>query len=140
MMLCSRNTECFATVDICEIDLVHGVASFLKSGAVPSFIMRSGRLYKVSAGTFPIGILPQVSAEVTDFELRAGDVVVLCSDGIVSDPDAADGEDAVRFLDVLTREWTDDLEVMADKILTYSADFSLHSDDMTVALLRIKKA
>lgn len=139
-LLCSRNTECFATVDICEIDLVTGVASFLKCGAVPSFVMRGGRLYKISAGTFPIGILPQVSAETTDFELCAGDVVVLCSDGIISDPDAADGEDAVRFLDIITREWTDDLTAMAEKILAYSSDFSMRSDDMTVALLRLKKA
>ncbi len=138
-LLCSRDAECFATVDVVEIDLMQGVASFLKSGAVPSFIMRSGHLYKISAGTFPIGILPQVSAEVTDFELRAGDVIVLCSDGIVSDMDAADGEDAARFLDIITREWTDDLELMADKIITYSSDFSTRSDDMTVALLRIKK-
>ncbi|MBQ8495836.1 MAG: SpoIIE family protein phosphatase [Clostridia bacterium] len=138
-LLCSRNTECFATVDICEIDLVCGIASFLKCGAVPSFVMRSGHLYKISAGTFPIGILSQVSAEVTDFELRAGDVIILCSDGIVSDPDAADGEDAVRFLDLITREWTDDLTVMAEKILAYSSDFSMRSDDMTVALLRVKR-
>ena len=139
-LLCSRSTECFATVDVLEIDLVQGIASFLKSGAVPSFIMRKGHLYKVSSGTFPIGILPQVSSEVTDFELCDEDVIVLCSDGIVSDPDASDGEDAVRFLDVMTREWVDDLDLMAEKIITYSADFSRRSDDMTVALLRLSRA
>jgi len=138
-LLCSRNTECFATVDICEIDLVYGVASFLKSGAIPSFIMRDGHLYKISGGSFPIGILPQVSAEHTDFELCDGDVVVLCSDGIVSDADALDGEDAVRFSDLLIREWTDDLEALADKVLTYSSDFSVRMDDMTIAFLRITR-
>ena len=138
-LLCSRNTECFATVDICEIDLVFGVASFLKSGAVPSFIMRDGRLYKISGGSFPIGILPQVSAEHTDFELCDGDVIVLCSDGIVSDADALDGDDAAHFSDLLIREWTDDLESLADKVLTYSSDFSVRMDDMSIAFLRITK-
>ena len=136
-LLCSRNTECFATVDICEIDLVFGVASFLKSGAIPSFIMRDGHLYKISAGSFPIGILPEVSAEHTDFELCDGDVIILCSDGIVSDSDVSDGEDAERFSELIVREWTDDLEALADKILTYSSDFSVRMDDMTVAFLRI---
>ena len=136
-LLCSRNTECFATVDICEIDLVRGEASFLKSGAVPSFVMRDGHLYKISSGTFPIGILPQVSAENTDFELCAGDVIVLCSDGILCD---AEGDDIVRFLEMITREWTEDLESMADKILTYSSDFSVRTDDMSIAFLRIKQA
>jgi stage II sporulation protein E len=138
-LLCSRNTECFATVDLCEIDLVLGIASFLKSGAVPSFVMRAGKLYKITSGTFPIGILPQVSADVTDFELCVGDVILMCSDGIVADPDAADGEDAIRFLELVTREWSDNLEEMAEKILRYSSDFSLGADDMTVALLRIKR-
>ena len=138
-LLCSRNTECFATVDICEIDLVRGEASFLKSGAVPSFVMRDGHLYKISSGTFPIGILPQVSAENTEFALCAGDVIVLCSDGILSDADVCDGEEVVRFLDMITREWTEDLESMADKILTYSSDFSVRTDDMTIAFLRVKQ-
>ena len=138
-LLCSRNTECFATVDICEIDLFSGVASFLKSGAIPSFVMRDGHLYKISGGSFPIGILPQVSAAHTDFELCDGDVIVLCSDGIVSDADALDGEDTARFSDLLVREWTDDLEVLADKVLTYSSDFSVRVDDMTVAFLKITK-
>lgn len=138
-LLCSRNTECFATVDICEIDLVQGVASFLKSGAIPSFVMRDGHLYKISGKSFPIGILPQVSAEYTDFELCHGDVIILCSDGIVSDADALDGEDTAQFLDLIVREWTDDLEALADKVLTYSSDFSVRMDDMTVAFLRITK-
>ena len=138
-LLCSRNTECFATVDICEIDLVRGQASFLKSGAVPSFVMRNGRLYKISSGTFPIGILPQVSAENTDFELCEGDVIVLCSDGILSDAEICEGDEVVRFLDMITREWTEDLESMADKILTYSSDFSVRTDDMTIAFLRVKQ-
>ncbi|MBQ2987878.1 MAG: SpoIIE family protein phosphatase [Clostridia bacterium] len=138
-LLCSRNTECFATVDLCEIDLVRGEASFLKSGAVPSFVMRDGHLYKISSGTFPIGILPQVSAENTDFALCAGDVIVLCSDGILPDGEACDGEETVRFLDMIAREWTEDLESMADKILTYSSDFSVRTDDMTIAFLRVKQ-
>ena len=138
-LLCSRNTECFATVDICEIDLVRGQASFLKSGAVPSFVMRDGRLYKISSGTFPIGILPQVSAENTDFELCDGDVIVLCSDGILSDAEICEGDEVVRFLDMITREWTEDLESMADKILTYSSDFSVRADDMTIAFLRVEQ-
>lgn len=138
-LLCSRNRECFATVDICEIDLVTGVASFLKSGAIPSFIMRDGHLYKISGGSFPIGILPQVSAVHTDFELCDGDVIVLCSDGIVSDGDEADGEDTARFSELLVREWTDDLNALADKVLTYSSDFSVRVDDMTVAFLRIRR-
>lgn len=135
-LLCSRSTECFATVDLCEIDLVLGIASFLKSGAVPSYIIRGENLYKISSGTFPIGILPQVSAEVTEFELCVGDVILLCSDGIASDTDTGE-EDGLRFVEYVTKEWTDDLSEMAEKILSMAAESSARADDMTVALLRI---
>ena len=83
--------------------------------------------------------MPQVSAEYTDFELCDGDVIVLCSDGIVSEADALDGEDTVRFSELLLREWTEDLDSLADKVLTYSSDFSVRMDDMSVAFLRITK-
>lgn len=139
-LLCSRGSECFVTADICEIDLMTGIASFIKSGAAPSFVMRNNRLYKISSISFPIGILPRISVETTDFELRDGDTVILCSDGIVSDPDAADGEDAVRFLHLITQEWNDDPEIMAEKILSDAALRSSRADDMTVALLRIRKS
>ena len=66
-------------------------------------------------------------------------MIVLCSDGILSDADSCDGEEVGRFLDMITREWTEDMESMADKILTYSSDFSVRMDDMTVAFLRIRQ-
>ncbi len=137
--LASRSTESFAAVDLIEIDLVLGVASFLKSGAVPSYIIRGGRLYKIESGTFPIGILPEVSVEVTEFELCAGDVILVCSDGVCADLESQESAEPDWFCNFLTREWTDDLSEMAKKILHLAETVSSKSDDMTVALLRIQK-
>ncbi len=137
--LTSRTTESFATVDLVEIDLVLGVASFLKSGAVPSYVIRNRHLYKISSGTFPIGILPEVSVEVTEFELCDGDVILLCSDGVSSDIESQETDSPLWFVEFISHEWTDDLEDMAEKIITASRSVSAGTDDMTVALLRVRK-
>ena len=137
--LTSRTTECFATVDLVEIDLVLGVASFLKSGAVPSYVVRNRHLYKIASGTFPIGILPEVSVEVTEFELCDGDVILICSDGVSSDIETQENENPQWFVDFISREWTDDLDAMAEKIIHAASSAGEKADDMTVELIRVHK-
>lgn len=138
-LVCSKSTECFATVDLLEVDLMLGVASFIKSGAVPSYIIRDKRLYKIASGTFPIGIVPQVSAEVTEFELADGDVILLCSDGVASDIEAGETGDPAWFIDFISREWTDNLGVMAEKIILAAEGAAVRTDDMTVELIRVRR-
>lgn len=138
-LICSKQTECFATVDLLEVDLMLGIASFIKSGAVPSYVIRSGNLYKIASGTFPIGIMPQVSAEVTEFELEDGDVILLCSDGVASDIEACETGDPAWFVEFISKEWTDNLDIMAEKIIHAAENAAVRTDDMTVELIRVKK-
>ena len=46
-----------------RIDLITGTAHFIKSGAVPAFIIRGKQLLKVKAHTPPIGIMHTVQAQ-----------------------------------------------------------------------------
>lgn len=138
-LICSKSTECFATVDLLEVDLMLGVASFIKSGAVPSYVIRDRRLYKIASGTFPIGIVPQVSAEVTEFELADGDVILLCSDGVASDIEACETGDPAWFIEFISKEWTDNLGAMAEKIIEAAEGAAVRTDDMTVELIRVRK-
>ena len=138
-LLNSRSTECFATVDLLEIDLVLGVASFIKSGAVPSYIVRGRNLYKIASGTFPIGILSQVSAEMTEFELCDGDVILLCSDGVASDIEMCETGNPAWFAEFIGKEWVDDLGLMAEKIVMAASGAAVRADDMTVELVRVRR-
>ncbi len=131
----SRQTECSATIDLAEIDLVTGDACFIKSGAAPSFVLRSGNLYKLQSKTVPIGIMPQIDAEKIKFELMADDIIIMISDGV-----AQSLEDGVWLANLLTYEWEDDLNEMAEKILDNASLNNRRSDDMTVALIRITDA
>ena len=62
--------ECSATLDLLELDLMNGRASFYKCGAAASYIYRKGRLFKLRAESMPIGILPDVDLKKNDFELN----------------------------------------------------------------------
>ncbi len=136
--LASRTTESFAALDLLEIDLMEGVAGFLKSGAASSYVIRDRRPYKISSGTFPIGILPEVSAQMTEFELLDGDTILLCSDGVTTDIEEG-GEMSSWFGGFLESEWTEDLSRMAEKILAAADHVSSQRDDMTVALVRVRR-
>lgn len=88
--------ECSATVDLCELDLINGTASFIKSGAAPTYIARSGTVYKVYSHTMPIGILKDTDTRVSKFDTKSGDVIVMMSDGCC--PDSEDCPWLVEYL------------------------------------------
>lgn len=131
----SRGTECSATVDLAEIDLINGSACFVKSGAAPSYVLRGGNLYKLQSKTVPIGIMSELDAEKIKFALQAGDVIVMLSDGI-----AQSLEDGVWLANLLTYEWEDHLATMSEKILDNAALNNKRSDDMTVVLIRVAES
>ncbi len=88
--------ECSATVDLCELDLISGTASFLKSGAAPTYIARGGTVYKVYSRTMPIGILKNTDARISKFDTQKGDIIIMMSDGCC--PDSEDCPWLVEYL------------------------------------------
>lgn len=91
-----RGGECSATVDLCELDLISGTASFLKSGAAPTYIARGGTVYKVYSRTMPIGILKSADARISKFDTQKGDIIIMMSDGCC--PDSEDCPWLVEYL------------------------------------------
>jgi len=130
----SRGTECSATVDLAEIDLIHGEACFVKSGAAPSFVVRGGSLYKLQSTTVPIGILDEIDAEKIKFSLKHGDVLIMMSDGVTQSL-----EDGVWLANLITYEWDERLDAMAEKIIDNATFANKRSDDMTVVLVRVSE-
>ena len=89
-------SECSATVDLLELDLMSGVASFIKSGAAPTYIARENTVYKISSRTMPVGIIKDADARITRFDTQKGDIIVMMSDGCC--PDSEDCSWLVEFL------------------------------------------
>lgn len=78
-------SECSATVDLFELDLMNGTASFIKSGAAPTYIARGETVYKISSRTMPVGIIKDADARITKFDTKKGDIIVMMSDGCCHD-------------------------------------------------------
>ncbi len=121
--------ECSSTVDLIELDLITGKASFIKGGAAPSFVIRRGTVQRLQAGTFPIGIIRKLDTQASSYDLRAGDTVVMISDGILQD------DPECRWLTKYLAECGDkDPEEIVYEICRRASEFEKHDDCSAIAL------
>ena len=121
-----------ATVDLLEFDLLTGRATFIKSGAAPSYVKRGGSLFRIRSKTVPVGMMATLDAEKIRFDASPGDVIVMLSDGVSQTP-----EDAPWLLELLSGKWEDDLQNVAQRIVAVASRTREHKDDLSVALIRV---
>ncbi|MBQ8005597.1 MAG: SpoIIE family protein phosphatase [Clostridia bacterium] len=135
-LLRSKGEESSATVDLMELDLINGNASFIKSGASPSFVKRGDKLYKLRSNTAPIGIMRNIDAEQIRFELEAEDIIIMLSDGISQAPD-----ESLWLMELLSEKWEEEAELdkIAERICQRSAEEG-EEDDASILLIKIKAA
>ena len=126
--------ECSATLDAMELDLVSKKASFYKSGAAPSFIVRDGRLYKLSSRTLPLGIIKELDTKRLSFDIAEGDIIIMVSDGVTS------GREECPWLSLLIKENAGQMTTdrLCDLILKRAREENT-DDDISVTLIQIKK-
>ena len=96
--------------------------------------MRGKVVRRLQAGTVPIGILNTLDVQKTEFTLRAGDTVVMVSDGIVPCDD-----DAEWLTSYLTGAATQAPEEIVSHICRRCTE-SKTRDDCSVVALRILDA
>jgi len=129
-LLVVRNEDCFQALDMCVVDLRHKYADFIKLGAPESVIRRADRIEVVEGGALPLGILENVTPKVSRVPLVAGDMIVMCSDGI-SETIGVDG--VVRMTE---QNPTTNPKTLARLVLE-DALFVSEDDDKTVLCARI---
>lgn len=131
-LLLAKNDECFATVDLLEVDLLNSRASFIKAGAAPAYIIRSTKLYKVASNTPPAGIINCFTAENTKFELKNGDIILMLSDGIL------ESFDETPWINKLLEFNPDgDIACLCEEIIEKAASLCVRDDDMSVIAARV---
>lgn len=130
-----KNLECFSTVDLLEIDTLTAEASFVKSGAAASYIIRDGKLFRIASTSLPIGITREMASEEVKFSVKDGDLIVMISDGI-----SQSFEDGVWLLAMLSEELDPDapISTVAKSILDRSRKNNGRRDDMTVVAVRVE--
>lgn len=74
--------ESLSTLDALKVDLFTGKGRLLKAGAAPTFVKRNNRVFRVEAGSLPVGIIGNIRFEERPLSLRYGDIVLMVSDGV----------------------------------------------------------
>lgn len=137
LMLRSQE-EVFSTLDLAMIDLQDGVVKFLKVGSVPSFLKRGSQVRTVESRNLPIGILHDVEVDVVSEQLKAGDLLIMMSDGIYDASLLIENKD-IWLKRVICEIETNDPQEVADILLerVIRENNNQIPDDMTVIVARM---
>lgn len=138
----SANTEedMYATLDIEILDLYNGNMEFIKNSACPTYIKRGRDVQLLKSMTLPTGILNDVDLVVYDFDLQDGDIIVMCTDGVIdSNKEYLNKELWLKYL--LEDVQVNDAQKIADIIIgeAIDNDFGNQKDDMSVIVAKVSK-
>ena len=137
-LVANTKEDMYATLDMQILDLYAGNMEFIKSSACPTFIKRGKEVQLLRTLTLPTGILESADLIVYDYDLQPGDILVMCTDGIIdANAEYINKELWVKYL--LEDMQTDDAQQIANMILNEAIDseFGMQKDDMTVIVAKI---
>ena len=138
----SANTEedMYATLDIEILDLFNGNMEFIKNGACPTYVKRGRTVQLLKSMALPTGILNDVDLVVYDYDLNDGDILVMCTDGVIdSNKEYVNKQLWLRYL--LEDIEVNDAQKIADIIIAEAIDndYGKQKDDMSVIVAKITK-
>ncbi|MBS4193413.1 stage II sporulation protein E [Bacillus sp. FJAT-49705] len=131
--------EIFSTLDLAMIDLQNAGAEFLKIGSTPSFIRRGNKVIKVEASNLPMGILQEFEVDVVSEQLKAGDLLIMMSDGIFEGPKHVENFDLWmkrKISELKTEDPQDVADLIMEEVIRSRSGYI--EDDMTVVVAKIK--
>ncbi|MDQ0233293.1 stage II sporulation protein E [Metabacillus malikii] len=130
--------EIFSTLDLAVVDLQDGNSKFLKIGSTPSYIKRGDKIIRIQASNLPMGIIDDFDVDVVGEKLKAGDLLIMMSDGIFEGPKHVENYDLWMKRKISEIKTTNPQEVadliMEEVIRTRAGKIE---DDMTVVVSSI---
>ncbi len=136
-LVMGREEVRFSTIDMSIFDLYSGECEMIKAGASMSFIKSRGEIEGMRSGNLPIGVLSQLEIERIKKKLRAGDIVVMVTDGVMDALPVGEQENLLKVM-IDKTQVTNPKEMAHDileQVLEYSGQLPL--DDMTVLVAGI---
>lgn len=133
-LMLKSGEESLATLDILQINLYTGKATFYKAGAAKSLIRRQNKCMEIKKASLPAGILREVRFACAEGQLLAEDLVILASDGVF---DRAE----TPFKRVLGSVQNEPCSAVVKKLADTAKkkNCGTHTDDITVIALRIER-
>lgn len=136
-----RSTDdMFTTLDLAMVDLQSLETKFLKIGSTPSFIKRGQTCFTIAAHNLPIGILDSIEVDVVTETLKAGDLLVMLTDGVYEAPRQIENKELWlrrMITEIETNEPQEVADLLLEKVVRFHEGQIL--DDMTVLVARISR-
>ncbi len=116
------------------LDMYTGNVEFIKNGAFPTFIKSNKKVEVLKEASLPVGMSSSIKSVTYDKEIKKGDLIVMCTDGITESGES----DWLKNL--ITKIQTDNVQKIADIIIKEAIDnnYGIARDDMTVIVVKIK--
>jgi serine phosphatase RsbU (regulator of sigma subunit)/anti-sigma regulatory factor (Ser/Thr protein kinase) len=139
--LADLDTGHFATCLYAEVNVDYGAVYAVRAGHLDPLVHRLDGSSAVQpvAGGLPLGIDPETSYPVTRFTLDPGEMLLLCTDGLVETRTVDIDEGMERLRAAIAGKMAQGpgaLEALADRIAAAAADSHERDDDIALLLLR----
>ncbi|MFK3939492.1 stage II sporulation protein E [Alkalihalobacillus sp. NPDC078783] len=133
--------EIFSTLDLAMIDLQTAKAKFLKIGSIPTFIKRRDKVLQIDASNLPMGMFQDFDVDVVSEQLKAGDIIIMVSDGIFDSPTHVENKDLwmKRMIGELEGADPQDMaDMILERVIRSDSGYQIE-DDMTVIVAEVKR-
>lgn len=127
-----KNPESFATIDAVILDLFTGNAEFIKAGANTTYIKNGSSVKKISSSSLPVGIINNTKAEIIEYKVKNGDIIIMISDGVHNATDD-------WFEEYIQNMHENDPELIARLLTDEAKRRTRQADDMTTIVLKTEK-
>ena len=130
--------DMFTSLDLMVLDLYLGKIEMIKNGACSTYIKNKKNITKITSEDLPVGIIGDIEINTKRIDVSDGDIIVMCSDGLVEDK----GEVRKDWLENFLRNVsTNNVQKLADLILAESIDNNMGvvQDDITVIVSKVVK-
>lgn len=129
--------DMYATLDLALIDLQEGRLWAWKAGSMSTYIQRGDQFFTLESQAVPVGFLPSPSTEAKNEALKAGDVIVMVTDGVFNGDLSLQLQEQA-LCGILERYQDSSCERIAERIFNeLAAEFQSNEDDRTVLVLKI---
>jgi sigma-B regulation protein RsbU (phosphoserine phosphatase) len=130
-----------ASLFLARLDPVSGVLDYCSAGHPPAFLLRvDGQLESLSEGGPLLGVVPLAAFDQGTVQLRRGDVLLICSDGILESFNEADQEFGKERLEAeLCGAASGSADAVLFSVLGAVQDFASPrplTDDMTIVVVK----
>ena len=134
----SEDEDMFTSLDLMVLDLYLGKVEMIKNGACSTYIKNKKNISKISSDDLPVGIIGDIEVNTQTIDVSDGDIIVMCSDGLVETKNEVRKDWLETFLKNVS---TNNVQKLADLILAESIDNNMGvvQDDITVIVSKVVK-